>query len=56
MVPDYESAKAGVPLYIDAKRAYYVIMQNLKTPMRVRLPQYCRRAWMPFSGPAAKCA
>ncbi|ABO09356.1 nitrous oxide reductase accessory protein NosL [Pyrobaculum calidifontis] len=33
MVPDYESAKAGVPLYIDAKRAYYVIMQNLKTPM-----------------------
>jgi len=33
MVPDYESAKAGVPLYIDAKRAYYVIMQNMKTPM-----------------------
>jgi len=33
MVPDYESAKAGVPLYIDARRAYYVIMQNMKTPM-----------------------
>lgn len=34
MVPDYESVnKAGVPLYIDAKRAYYVIMQNMKTPM-----------------------
>ncbi len=33
LVPDYGAHKRGVELYIDARKAYYVIMQNMKTPM-----------------------
>ncbi|MFN3803832.1 MAG: nitrous oxide reductase accessory protein NosL [Pyrobaculum sp.] len=33
LVPDYEAHRRGVELYVDAKRAYYVILQDRKTPM-----------------------
>ncbi|MEM1597438.1 MAG: nitrous oxide reductase accessory protein NosL [Pyrobaculum sp.] len=33
LVPDYASFKRGAVAYVDAKKAYYIIMQNMKTPM-----------------------